>query len=97
MWYASASCTCSRLLGLQHPAMVDDPEFDIDYHVRRASIPAPGGPAELADLVADVASRPLDRSRPLWEFHVVEGLEHGYWPWSPKCTTRSSMACPEPR
>jgi diacylglycerol O-acyltransferase len=70
--------------GLQHPAMVDDPEFDIDYHVRRASIPSPGGLDQLADLVADVASRPLDRRRPLWEFHVVEGLEHGYVAVVPK-------------
>lgn len=63
--------------GLQHPAMVDDPGFDIDYHVRRVSLPAPGGIDELSALVADLASRPLDRSRPLWEFHVVEGLEGG--------------------
>ena len=63
--------------GLQHPSLVEDPEFDLDYHVRRTSVPAPGGPVELTDLVADIASRPLDRSRPLWEFHVVEGLEHG--------------------
>ena len=63
--------------GLQHPALVDDPDFDLDYHVRRVCLPAPGGLDELATLVADVASRPLDRGRPLWEFHVVEGLEHG--------------------
>jgi len=63
--------------GLQHPSLVEDPEFDLDYHVRRTSVPAPGSPAELTDLVADIASRPLDRGRPLWEFHVVEGLEHG--------------------
>ncbi len=70
--------------GLQHPAMVDDPEFDVDYHVRRASLPDPGGRAELAELVADLASRPLDRRRPLWEFHVVEGLEHGLLAVVPK-------------
>src|SRR5271166_1687792 len=64
--------------GLQHPAMVDDPDFDIDYHLRRASLPEPGRLEELATLVADLASRPLDRSRPLWEFHVVEGLERGH-------------------
>ena len=63
--------------GLQHPALVDDPDFDLDYHVRRVCLPPPGGLDELAALVADVASRPLDRGRPLWEFHVVEGLEHG--------------------
>jgi diacylglycerol O-acyltransferase len=63
--------------GLQHPALVDDPDFDLDYHVRRARLPEPGGLGELAALIADLASRPLDRGRPLWEFHVVEGLEHG--------------------
>jgi WS/DGAT/MGAT family acyltransferase len=63
--------------GLQHPTLVADPEFDLDYHVRRTSLPAPGGTAEFAELVADLASRPLDRSRPLWEFHVVEGLGDG--------------------
>jgi WS/DGAT/MGAT family acyltransferase len=64
--------------GLQHPTMVDDPDFDIDFHVRRVSLPQPGGQAELATLVGDLVERPLDRSRPLWEFHVVEGLEHGH-------------------
>ncbi len=70
--------------GLQHPTLVDDPEFDIDYHIRRVSVPGPGGLAELADLAADLASRPLDRRRPLWEFHVVEGLEHGRLALIPK-------------
>ncbi|MGH9097959.1 MAG: WS/DGAT/MGAT family O-acyltransferase [Acidimicrobiales bacterium] len=64
--------------GLQHPTMVDDPDFDIDFHLRRVSLPQPGGQAELAALVGDIVERPLDRSRPLWEFHVVEGLEHGH-------------------
>ena len=63
--------------GLQHGTLVDDPDFDLDYHVRRSSIPAPGGRDELAELVADLAGRPLDRSRPLWEFHVVEDLAEG--------------------
>jgi WS/DGAT/MGAT family acyltransferase len=63
--------------GLQHPTLVEDPQFDLDYHVRRASLPSPGGMEELAALVADLAARPLDRSRPLWEFHVVEGLDGG--------------------
>jgi WS/DGAT/MGAT family acyltransferase len=64
--------------GLQHPTMVDDPDFDIDFHVRRASLPQPGGHGELAELVGDIVQRPLDRHRPLWEFHVVEGLDHGH-------------------
>jgi len=63
--------------GLQHPELVEDPDFDLDFHVRRTSIPAPGGRDELAELVAQLAARPLDRARPLWEFHVVEGLAEG--------------------
>ncbi len=64
--------------------MADDPDFDLDYHVRRAALPRPGGLGELADLVADLASRPLDRRRPLWEFHVVEGLAGGQLALVPK-------------
>lgn len=63
--------------GLQHPVWVEDPGFDIDHHVRRACVPSPGGDRELSELLADLSSRPLDRRRPLWEFHVVEGLENG--------------------
>ena len=61
-------------LGLHHPVWVDDPEFCLDDHLHRASVPTPGGPAELDELVADVVSRPLDPDRPLWEMWVVEGL-----------------------
>jgi WS/DGAT/MGAT family acyltransferase len=64
--------------GLHVPAWIDDPDFDLDYHLRRAALPAPGGPRELAAFVADLASRPLDRRKPLWESYVVEGLEHGH-------------------
>jgi WS/DGAT/MGAT family acyltransferase len=64
-------------LGLHHPVWVDDPEFEIDDHLRRASLPDPGGPRELDDLVAEVMSRPLDHDRPLWEMVVVEGLSGG--------------------
>ncbi len=60
-------------LGVGRPGLVDDPRFDLDYHVRRAGLPRPGGRKELAALVADIASRPLDRRRPLWEMHVVDG------------------------
>ena len=55
----------------------DDPDFDFDYHVRRIAVPSPGGPEQIADIVGDIASRPLDRARPLWEFWVIEGVEHG--------------------
>jgi diacylglycerol O-acyltransferase len=64
-------------LRLDHPVWVDDPEFDIDNHLRRAALPSPGGMRELADFAADVASRQLHRDRPLWEMWVVEALEDG--------------------
>ncbi|HLM95998.1 MAG TPA: wax ester/triacylglycerol synthase family O-acyltransferase [Acidimicrobiales bacterium] len=70
--------------GLHHPVWVEDPDFEIDYHLRRASLPAPGGPAELAAYVADMAGRPLDQNSPLWEMHVVEGLESGHVAVFPK-------------
>jgi WS/DGAT/MGAT family acyltransferase len=62
---------------LHHPIWIEDPEFDLDYHVRRASLPAPGGTDELACFAAQVGGLPLDRDRPLWEMYVVEGLEGG--------------------
>ena len=62
---------------LDHPYWVEDPDFDIDYHMRRAALPAPGGMAELAEFVGDVCSRQLDRSKPLWEMYIVEGLAEG--------------------
>lgn len=63
---------------LHHPLWLEDPNFDLDYHVRRAALPAPGGPQELAEFAAEAFSRPLDRNRPLWEMYVVEGLENGH-------------------
>src|SRR3984885_14823073 len=62
---------------LGHPVWVDDPAFDIDNHLRRAALPAPGGMRELGDFAADVISRQLHRDRPLWEMWIVEGLEDG--------------------
>lgn len=64
-------------LGLQRPVWVDDPEFELDDHLARASLPDPGGRCELESLIADVMSRPLDPDRPLWEMVVVEGLADG--------------------
>ena len=59
---------------LANPVWVDDEDFDITYHVRRSALPRPGSDAQLAELVARVQSRSLDRSRPLWEMYLVEGL-----------------------
>ena len=60
--------------GLARPVWVDDREFDITYHIRRSALPSPGSDAQLHDLVARLGSRPLDKSRPLWEMYLVEGL-----------------------
>jgi diacylglycerol O-acyltransferase / wax synthase len=62
---------------VHHPVWIDDPDFDLAQHVRRVGCPAPGGMHEFAELVSDIASRQLDRRRPLWEIWVVEGLEGG--------------------
>ena len=64
-------------LGLDYPYWADDPQFDLDYHVRELALPAPGSDAQLADQVARIMSRPLDRERPLWEIYVIHGLESG--------------------
>lgn len=63
--------------GLAQPVWVEDPEFDLDHHLRRAAVPSPGSLHELAEFVSDYASRPLERSKPLWEAALVEGLEGG--------------------
>ncbi|HEX6476224.1 MAG TPA: wax ester/triacylglycerol synthase domain-containing protein, partial [Acidimicrobiales bacterium] len=63
---------------LAHPVLIEDPDFDVDNHVFRVGVPSPGTLHELAELVGNIASRPLDRSKPLWEMWVAEGLEHGY-------------------
>ena len=62
---------------LANPLWVDDPDFDLPYHVRRSALPRPGTLEQLRELVARIISRPLDRSRPLWEVYFVEGLEDG--------------------
>ena len=60
---------------LANPVWVDDPDFDITYHVRRSALPKPGSDEQLREFCARIQSRPLDRSRPLWEMYLVEGLE----------------------
>ncbi len=60
-----------------NPVWVDDPHFDLAYHVRRSALPRPGSLEQLRELVGRIVSRPLDRHRPLWEVYFVEGLEDG--------------------
>ena len=62
---------------LAPPEWVDDPTFDIDYHVRRIALPSPGTIRELLDFATTFVQDPLDRTRPLWEFCIVEGVEGG--------------------
>ena len=62
---------------IANPVWVDDERFDISYHVRRSALPRPGTQEQLEELVARVQARRLDRSRPLWEVNVVEGLQDG--------------------
>jgi WS/DGAT/MGAT family acyltransferase len=59
------------------PQWIRDPNFDVEYHVRRSALPAPGSREQLADLTSRLHSFLLDRDRPLWEFHIIEGLEGG--------------------
>jgi diacylglycerol O-acyltransferase len=66
-------------LQLGRPVWVDDPHFNVEYHVRHTALPAPGSEAELRKLVGRIMSQPLDRAKPLWEIWVVEGLEDGHW------------------
>ena len=63
--------------GVARPVWVDDERFDVTYHVRRSALPRPGSREQLNELVARLMSRPLDRSRPLWEMYLVEGLADG--------------------
>ena len=60
--------------GLDHPFWVEDPNFDLDFHVRHTAVPSPGNDHQIGELVARIVGRPLDRGRPLWETYVIEGL-----------------------
>lgn len=60
---------------LDHPFWIEDPDFDIEFHVRETAVPSPGDRDQLAQLAARLIARPLDRSHPLWECYVIDGLE----------------------
>jgi diacylglycerol O-acyltransferase len=64
---------------LGRPTWVDDPHFNLNYHVRRTALPSPGGDEELRNLVGRVMSQQLDRTKPLWELWIAEGLDDGRW------------------
>ncbi len=64
--------------GLAAPVWVDDADFDLTYHVRESAVPRPGTMAQLEELVSRIVARPVDRSRPLWEMYLIEGLEDGH-------------------
>jgi diacylglycerol O-acyltransferase len=63
---------------LDYAYWVDDPDFDLEFHVREIALPAPGSEAQLAEQVARIVARPLDRGRPLWELYLIQGLEDGH-------------------
>jgi len=63
--------------GLDHPYWIEDPDFDLDFHVRHIGLPPPGDQRQLSEQVSRIVARPLDRRRPLWELYLIEGLENG--------------------
>ncbi len=64
-------------LGLDHPRWVDDPDFDLDNHLHRVAVPAPGGEHEFRNVVAEIMGRPLCPEQPPWEMYVIEDLADG--------------------
>ncbi len=62
-------------LNLSHPYWINDPEFELDFHLPQIAVPRPGGLAQLMDLAAHIFGRPLNRSRPLWEMYFVDGVD----------------------
>jgi diacylglycerol O-acyltransferase len=65
--------------GLHHPLWIEDPDFDLDWHLRRITLPAGHGTmGDLTDLAAKLVAMPLDRTRPLWEMWFIDGIDHGH-------------------
>ena len=79
--YSLAPYTRRRLVdvpfGLDHPYWVEDPNFDREFHERFIAVPEPGTDRQLEQVVSRIASRPLDRTRPLWEVYRIDGLDRG--------------------
>ena len=63
--------------GIHHPVWIEDPDFDLDWHLRHIAVPKPGTMAELNELVSHLVAMPLDRHHPLWELWMIEGIEGG--------------------
>jgi diacylglycerol O-acyltransferase len=64
--------------GIHHPVWIEDPDFDLDFHLRHIAVPAPGTMDELSALAGHLVAMPLDRRRPLWEVWLIDGLENGH-------------------
>jgi diacylglycerol O-acyltransferase / wax synthase len=64
-------------LNLDYPYWIDDPDFDLEYHVRELALPESSTDAKVGEQIARIAARPLDRSRPLWELYLIHGLPDG--------------------
>ncbi|MGQ0805824.1 MAG: wax ester/triacylglycerol synthase domain-containing protein, partial [Actinomycetota bacterium] len=64
---------------LGRPLWVDDPHFNAGYHLRHTALPTPGGDDQLRNLVGRLMAQQLDRSKPLWEMWMVEGLDDNHW------------------
>lgn len=87
-WLAPDCPWCRRLapvpFGLDQPYWIEDPDFDLKYHVREIAVPAPGTDTMLAEHAARLHARPLDRARPLWEMYLISGLSGGRMAVYPK-------------
>src|ERR687884_230669 len=64
-------------LGLDLPYWIEDPDFDLDFHIRESAVPPPGDDHKLAETVARIFARPIDRAHPLWELYLIHGLQGG--------------------